>query len=831
VTDVYEVPATISKVWWLTLGMVAAAVGMCWYALAVQPEVDHHPTIPWWALLACFAGTEVFVVLIRSEKGAQSISLSEIPLVVGLAFTPVGGLLAARVLGAGAIVGFHRRQRGVKLVFNLVHFALEAATAIVVYRLVLGQGEPGEPRGWVAAFAATLLLDVLGGLTISAAISFHGGGWDWSELRESIVQGAAAAVGNTSLALVAVLVLERDVRATWLLFVVAAILHVAYRAYTALGVGHARLERLYGFASDVGSSLHAESVQETILAHARTAVDAEVAGLVLVDGLRRPSTEVVLSGEEPPVTRAVSISDTPSWWNPALHGDAAVLTRRVDARDAVAVPLRDENGPAGVLYVEGRRDDVSTFTADDVRLLETLANHARVSLDRTDLVERLRRTAAEQTHQATHDYLTGLPNRRALSTTVGEALVRGGNGRVAVVLIDLDRFKEINDTLGHHMGDEVLRDVGARLERALPAGATVARLGGDEFAIVLVDVSREEAIEEARRLLAALESPFAVAGLLLDVGGSAGVAISPEDGTDANTLLQRADVAMYDAKGRHADVAAYAAERDQYSPDRLALVAELRAAIERRELTLLYQPKATLTGGRITGVEALVRWAHPTHGMISPDDFIPLAERTGLIRPLTNVVLELALRQTARWNAQGLRLQMSINISARNLADTTLPDQLRDLLTLTGVRPEQVVLEVTEGSVMADPDGSIALLHRLRGVGVQLSIDDFGTGYSSLSYLKRLPVDEVKIDKSFVMTLPRDPKDATIVESTIDLGHRLGFRVVAEGVETEEALRFLDTASCDVVQGYLLSRPIQPEAIEALLESSANVRTMLGSAV
>jgi diguanylate cyclase (GGDEF)-like protein len=402
---------------------------------------------------------------------------------------------------------------------------------------------------------------------------------------------------------------------------------------------------------------------------------------------------------------------------------------------------------------------------------------------------------------------------------------------VSVVLIDLDRFKEINDTLGHHMGDEVLRDVGGRLAGAMPEGATAARLGGDEFAVVLTGFDRDAAAEEATRLLASLEAPFAVGGLHLDVTGTAGVAVSPGDGTDANTLLQRADVAMYDAKGRHAGVALYSPDRDEYSPGRLALVGELRNAIESRSLTLAYQPKATLSSGRITGVEALVRWPHAAHGMIPPDEFIPLAERTGLIRPLTQVVLEEALRQTARWNAVGLRLHMSVNISVRNLTDESLPDLVRDALSSTGVRPEQLILEVTENSIMSDPDGSIALLHRLRGVGVQLSIDDFGTGYSSLSYLKGLPVDEVKIDKSFVMTLPRDPKDATIVGSTIDLGHQLGFRVVAEGVETEAALRFLDGAACDVVQGYLLSRPLPPGELEALLSAHPTIRSMVGAVV
>ena len=479
----------LPKVWWLTLGMAVVATALSWVALGVLPSADHHPSVPWWALIVCFAATEVFVVLLRLKKGAHSVSLSEIPLVVGLAFTSVGGLLFARVAGAGAVVAFHRGQRGVKLAFNLVHFMLEASVALVVYRLVLGSGEPGDPRGWVAAFSATLLLDVIGAFTISAAISLHGGGWDWPELRESVFEGAGAAVGNTSLALVAVLVLERDVRAAWLLLVVAGILHVAYRAYTALGHGHARLERLYGFASSVGRSDHLDTVQEAILAHARSAVDATTAGLVVVDADQRPVNMVVMS--EDGIAQRSEAPGTTAWWTPALIGEPVVSHRKgadrsTDGREAIAVPMHHEDGVAGVLFVDGRVDDVSSFTSDDVRLLETLANHARISLDRSELVERLRQTAAEQTHQATHDHLTGLPNRRGLSEAVNTALSGSGDREVVVVLIDLDRFKEVNDTLGHHMGDEVLRDVGARLHNALPDGATIARLGGDEFAIVLL---------------------------------------------------------------------------------------------------------------------------------------------------------------------------------------------------------------------------------------------------------------------------------------------------------------------------------------------------------
>jgi len=424
---------------------------------------------------------------------------------------------------------------------------------------------------------------------------------------------------------------------------------------------------------------------------------------------------------------------------------------------------------------------------------------------------RLRRQAAENEHMALHDPLTDLPNRSLFQDRAEQAILatRRHPGRVGLMLLDLNRFKEVNDTLGHHNGDLLLKEIGQRLRIGLRDSDSIARLGGDEFGILLPTIAdANAALGVAEKIRQALREPFALEGITLDLDASVGIALYPDHGRDVETLLQRADVAMYLAKQDHSGCELYSAGRDEYSPARLALVGELRRGIDRRELVLYYQPKAELTTGRVTSVEALVRWQHPTRGLIAPDEFIPLAERTGLIRDLTSVVLDTALGQLREWQKQGLELGVSVNVSARDLLDLELPETIARLLDEHQLPAERLELEITEGVILADPMRARAVLTRLDAMGVELAIDDFGSGYSSLAYLKRLPVGEIKIDRSFVMNMENDENDAVIVRSTIDLGRNLGLRVVAEGVENEAVWSNLARLHCDQAQGFYLSRPI-----------------------
>src|SRR5258708_17565550 len=421
-----------------------------------------------------------------------------------------------------------------------------------------------------------------------------------------------------------------------------------------------------------------------------------------------------------------------------------------------------------------------------------------------------------------HDALTGLPTR-ALFRDGGEralATVRRHGGLGAVMMLDVDRFKEIKYQLGHTRGDELLKQVGARIAGALRKADTVARLGGDEFTILLPEVaSSEAAAGVADKIARALEVSFVVEGVTMDMEGSVGIAVYPEHGPDTDSLLQHADIAMYQAKRNHTRIATYSDEFDGSAPRRLALLGELRRAIEMHELVVHYQPKVDMTSRAVIGVEALLRWQHPELGLIPPSDFIPLAERTGLIHPLTKYVLSDALQQAQRWAASGSPLPVAVNISARSLLTGEFPDEVAQLLADWKVPANLLELEITENTLMGDPTHARDALLRLREMGVTLSIDDFGTGYSSLSYLNQLPVQALKIDRSFITHPAEHSANRLIVTSIVGLGRDLGMKVIAEGVETEEAWTELAELGCDIAQGYLLTRPMPPQSLELWLAS------------
>lgn len=423
-----------------------------------------------------------------------------------------------------------------------------------------------------------------------------------------------------------------------------------------------------------------------------------------------------------------------------------------------------------------------------------------------EMAASLQKHAVQLEFQATHDLLTGLANRRFFKRHLDEVMFSAqSDGKpLALLLMDLNSFKEINDTLGHHNGDLVLKSVTERLREVIGKAGFLARLGGDEFSVLLANTDREAAINFAQQLITAFEQPFMLRELPVSAEISVGIALYPEHG---DHLIQRAEVAMYLAKQEKSGCAVYAAEKDQYSPERLRLLSDLRRALEEEQLYLLYQPKLDLRRRTIDGAEALVRWQHPRLGSVPPDQFIGMAEHTGLIRPLTYWVIHEALRQCDAWRKDGVDFAVAVNISSRNL-EPDLPGRISEMLRAYDLAAESLELEITEGTLMKEPARAGEILARLRELGIRTSIDDFGTGYSSLSYLSNLPVRAIKIDRSFVMNMTTDENSAVIVRSTIELGHKLGLEVVAEGVETEEALEELAALGCDLAQGYYISRPL-----------------------
>jgi diguanylate cyclase (GGDEF)-like protein len=427
-----------------------------------------------------------------------------------------------------------------------------------------------------------------------------------------------------------------------------------------------------------------------------------------------------------------------------------------------------------------------------------------------------------------HDALTDLPNRLHLATVMKRRFEHGRSAanQAAVLLINLDRFKEINDTLGHRAGDELLRQIGPRIKLALPADGVIARLGGDEFAVLLPDVDGNGAVRVAGAIVDILQAPFRLDGFNLEVEASIGVAVYPEHSGDPEQLIRHADIAMDFAKGRNSGVEIYDAEQDRHSHRRLSLLSDLRSALGNGEVVLFYQPKIDLGTGGVTGFEALVRWQHPEFGLIPPAEFVPFAEHTGLIKPLTSFVLRTALAQARVWTSAGRPTPVAVNLSARVLHDGAIAAEIEALLTEFALPADRLELEITESAIMADPNRAKRVLEQLHAMGILLSIDDFGTGYSSLAYLQGLPVSEVKIDRSFVMRVIDSPRDRVIVRSTIDLTRSLGLRSTAEGIEDEETLDWLRAAGCDQAQGYHIAMPMPVGEATAWLEShSASAAT------
>ena len=469
-----------------------------------------------------------------------------------------------------------------------------------------------------------------------------------------------------------------------------------------------------------------------------------------------------------------------------------------------------------------RSSDLSVITAAVSTLLNVGLLGLLILLARREIKERLE-TEEVVRFAATHDPLTGLPNRLLLAERANRAIAaaKGGGRGVGLLFVDLDRFKNINDALGHEAGDRLLQNVAGRVARCVRRSDTIARHGGDEF-VVLIEgfLDRRDLAQVAEKILAEVSKPMTVYGKEFQITASVGISVSPADGEDLRSLLKNADIAMYRAKQQGRNAAQYyVSGMNPDSVERLELEAALRHALERNELSLYYQPKVEARSGRVTGIECLLRWQHPTAGLVLPDQLVPLAEETGLIVPIGQWALREACLQAQKWVAQGLPMfRMAVNLSARQFMSATLLDDVSRIIKEAGMDPRWIELEVTESVMMPEPDEAVKLLRHLKAMGVRVTIDDFGTGYSSLAYLKRLPIDCVKIDGSFIRGIPVDASDVAITETILAMASSLGLKVVAEGVETRDQVRFLERRGCDEMQGFHFSKPLPAEELTAYLE-------------
>ena len=597
-----------------------------------------------------------------------------------------------------------------------------------------------------------------------------------------------------------------------------------------------------------------ERVREQVLAgDYREARDALIQGdLLHHHGLGRPGPHVDAAERSRHEQRVVTSLARIAAGEPVESQERVQRLQALHAAYREAVAFRPGSTRKDVLRADERADEIldqfeamlsaggrdHDFRAEDALEAESSAQQSAASLTAvvsvlalallllfTRMLQRHRTALAQQAVQiraaALRDDLTGLGNRSLMALRLTEALASRGPGEeVALVLLDLDRFKEINDTLGHHYGDQLLQLVGPRLTPVLRPEDVVARLGGDEFAVLLPGMTgANQAYDVAHRLHASLLDAFEVDGVALTVEASMGIAMSGADCADASVLLQRADMAMYAAKRRIGGVRLFEPEMDTHSPERLSLLSDLRLALHRRELVLHFQPKVALPSARCIGFEALVRWQHPVRGLVPPDEFIGLAEGTGLIEPLTRYVLDAALAQCAVWRAAGHEhLPVAVNVSARNLLESELVQEVSTLLARHGVPASCLVLEVTESAVMADPEQASEVLTRLHALGIAVALDDFGAGYTSLAQLRNLPLKELKIDRQFVTEMATRSDDEMIVRSIVELGHNLGLSLVAEGVEDEASAERLLASGCESAQGYHFARPIPAPALAAWLE-------------
>jgi diguanylate cyclase (GGDEF)-like protein len=810
-------PRSPQLAWFITGALLLMAVVLSAIITTLSPSPFGH-----WLLAAVFLvlfwTAEVTVLRFEVKRQIFTVSLTEIPLLLGLVFLPPMTVVVTR-LTAAVLSQLWLRIPTVKAFFNLAIFA--AGTTIASLVVLAHQPiEAAKPNSWlVLASAVTLaMLTTLG--AVVGVISLVQGRISRADLIRTAVSCIVVAEINVVVGLVVLLVLHQTMWGLTLLVGLVVVFVMTYRRYAKFVRQHKSLSDLYALTQAIGEAGRDGTVSDVLLTRVRELMRAEYATLWLPESGRYP--EVLLSARAdyrglldsagtPDTIRVRAIETGQTIVVGAEIGDQRlrVELREHGTKDAIVVPLRSGDAVIGTLEVAGRLGDVSHFGDDDIPLLETVAAHAAVAVENSRLVDRLR-------FDAYHDSLTGLPNRRRMLGALDEAIKVHAPGEVvAVLLFDVADLRDVNDSLGHGAGDKVLAEAARRLRDLAPPAALLARVGGDEFALTVRTASAESAVALAVKIRESLQDAMVLGALTIDVDCAVGVAVYPDHGADSATLLQRADVATHAAKARHSWVQLFSPSLESRSVRRVGLAGDLRRALDNNDLEVYFQPKVGLRDRRLVGVECLARWNHPVHGPVAPEDFVAVAEHTGQLGQLTEAVLREGMRRAREWEDAGRELPISVNLSPRTLLDAGFPDQVAALLREYSLDPGRLTLEITEDGVVGEPERPLPVLRRLHDLGVRLSIDDFGTGASSLAHLRRLPVQEIKIDRSFVQGVATDAGDLAAVKTAIDLGRHFGLDVVAEGVESELTLTVLEEIGCDVCQGFLFSRPLPYERLDA----------------
>ncbi len=789
--------------------VVSVATAITFFAIPDRGTSQVEGPVWLFVLAAVLFGlVEYTVFVVHFNRQGMSFTLNEIPIAIALVFLTPAASLIARIPVAIVVLALLRRNQPYKLVFNLAMSLFEMALAMLVFRSVLSASSSSTEMLLVISGTLVILMP-LSGIIISLAISRFEGGFLRRVADELRASWWLYPVNTVLATMIVSLMLYEPLLGLLAALPTAGVWYVLY-SYGQLSQELRDLDLVHGFAGRVGRSLDVDEIGDAAVVEMTSSFRATGAALV-----RFESDPPIVHRHGDLDIELPDRPDTPGWKQLFSEGprlidadEIAGYGIEVDARrpPLLVGPIVDEGGMLALALVSQAETYGHAFGRSDVARLRNMTQQLGVSLRRGMLHERLE-------YEARHDALTDLPGRILFERSVERAISDLRTGVWAVLMIDLDRFKEVNDTLGHHAGDNLLIEFSRRISALLAPGDQLARLAGDEFAILAWRTDRDLIVEFAEEVVRAAGRPVTLDGLEIVVTASVGVAEISRLDENAVGPMRRADIAMYNAKWQRTGVELYRYEIDRRTPARLSMLGDLRTAIEDGELDVVYQPKLDLAAGVVVGVEALVRWNHPTRGVVAPAEFVRVAEDTGLIKDLTDLVLSRGIAALRAFEVE--RLGLAVNLSTHDLFDSRLPDRVREYLDLNGVDPSSLTLEITESSLLIDAPRTRATIDELHDVGLRLAVDDFGTGYSSLSYLRRLPVQELKIDQSFVSGMEHDPQDEVIVRSTVDLGHNLGLRVVAEGVESQLVLERLRSIGCDVAQGFGISVPMSADDVLA----------------